>query len=136
MVGISGRQAMEDTISGINLPALFLYLVMGNDPNAKIGDGDVHAKDAYGNSAVYKQMNRMPLITATLNSPFSTEKIALLLLFGADVNAKTESGDTALGLALSWQDEPSACYLVRHGAEPDGLSEFDNKTLEGLICKK
>lgn len=134
LVGISGRQQpVEDMISGANLPALFLYLAMGKDPDAMTGGENIRMTDEYGTSAFYNA-RREPLIASTLNTPFSTAKIALLTLFGADINAKTEGGDTALGLALSWQDEPSACYLLRHGAKLDGLSEADKEMLKNLKC--
>jgi hypothetical protein len=127
---------MEDMMRGPNLPALFLYLAMGNDPNATVGNQDIYATDVNGKSVLIYKKNAEPLIYAALNidSVLATQKVILLVMFGANVNAKTKGGDTALGLALSNRLDGLSCYLLRHGAKPDFLSETDREALKNLKC--
>lgn len=99
-------------------------LLMGADPNQVDNNGDT------------------PLIKSiwlSMNSEFTTEQILkivkLLVDCGADLNAKNESGRTALFTAIYQNNTQIALFLIEHGAEcqmqDDLLSNF---TLVHYAC--
>lgn len=131
--GLLTNKSAESIVKSPNLPALFLYLSLGNNANEMTSRKTIEGRDYYGNHSVAVEQ-REPLIYAALNTPLSTYKIILLHWFGADLNAATEGGDTTLSMAISWQDRFSVCYLVNHGAQTTTLSTEDKQALAEFAC--
>lgn len=133
LYGLIKSESLEELVQGPNLPALFLHLLIGNNPDQMIYGDQVQSKDSGGHTTVTYE-SKEPLIYAALNTPFSTQKIMLLRWFGANPNAVTEGGDTTLSMAISWEDRASACYLVKHGAHIATLSKEDKDALSRFHC--
>jgi len=64
--------------------------------------------DSYGPNSIYEQL---------MDDSLESSEIATLLDRGGDINYKDKEGDTALSIALSWEQDELAIALIESGAD-------------------
>jgi ankyrin repeat protein len=75
------------------------------------------ASGANVNASNAAQYGRTPLLTAAASEAEGADTLALLLDHGADPNAKTSEGESALDWAIYKNDRAKVAVLEQHGAE-------------------
>lgn len=114
---INGMNALDHAAAWGSVGALEVLVSVGVDPNQPsevIAQGHGYPRDR----------GATPLVTATVAG--EEEAIAALLALGADVNATSASGHTALLVAV-WSDQPVDLVelLLSHGADPSVVAACD-----------
>lgn len=107
-----GFTALQIVTCAKNLKSMKLLLTRGADPNIFFIDT---TKDTL-------------LHCLTLSSSFEMMKI--LVEFGADVNAKNNSGHTPLHYAMSYGSIKNIQFLLEHKADLNAKNEFGNTPLQ------
>ncbi|XP_041366342.1 serine/threonine-protein phosphatase 6 regulatory ankyrin repeat subunit A-like [Gigantopelta aegis] len=77
---------------------------------------------------------QLPLIVACSTRRIDLNIVRQLVDSGASVNAKDASGLTALHAAAESQGKAIVGYLLEHGAQVDGVSDFQGKTALTIAC--
>lgn len=119
LAGCQARQSNEPIVVAVaknDRTLVAQYLAEGGDPNLVSRDGD-------------------PLLYIASGPRGGSDVLDLLIKGGADLNAKSTEGRTALQNAVSWCDVDIAGVLILAGADVNITGKDGERALD-MVCKQ